>query len=247
MFILYDLCHVDPVVDVIAKEGVPPQIWRTGAFPPKLAAALRPDKHSNSNSDDNTKLGSDGSAPFAARHLERAKASYEKRKEQPAPAAFCLGLHCDPLPPRQTGLVDFLNWDYRGNDASGPFNAGPSLFAGNIPSGLVMVPRVQQAETVHNPTFYRALTTKQRKKQKEEYMPATLHFAHCDPTKLCQIGPVNPLNQDVRGSNTFVPSNTGLSMCVNKSPSGSLPLLRASDAKANNVSSLSTRLKQHKQ
>lgn len=51
MFILYDLCHVDPVVDVIAKEGVPPQIWRTGAFPPKLAAALRPDKHSNSNSD----------------------------------------------------------------------------------------------------------------------------------------------------------------------------------------------------
>ncbi|KWU43974.1 hypothetical protein RHOSPDRAFT_34403 [Rhodotorula sp. JG-1b] len=174
MCILYGLCHVDPVADVIAKEGVPPQIWRTGAFPPKLAAALRratePDAAAaadadSDDSDDDTKLGSDGSAPSAATRLERARASYEKRKKELAPAAFRLAPHCDPSRPRQIGSLNSLDRSYGGNDASGSSNAGTSSSAGNVPSGSVPVPRVQQAPTIHNPNFYRAQTTKARKRK----------------------------------------------------------------------------------
>lgn len=175
MFILYGQCHVDTVAGIIAKENVPPEIWRTGVFPPKLAAALRPAKPAvaavadagagSEDSDNDATFGADGSAPSAATRLERAKASYEKRKEEQAPAAFRLAPHCDPSQPRQTGSVNSLDRDYRGSEASGPSHAGPSSSAGNFPSGSVTVPRVQQAPTVHDPTFYRAQTKKERKRK----------------------------------------------------------------------------------
>lgn len=122
MFILYGQCHVDTVAAIIAVEDVPPEIWQTGAFLPKLAAALRHAKPAvatvadaddagddvdadSDDSDDDTRFGPDGSAPSAATRLEHAKASYKKRKEEQAPAAFRLAPHCDPLQPRQTGQL----------------------------------------------------------------------------------------------------------------------------------------------
>jgi hypothetical protein len=62
---------------------------------------------------------------------------------------------CSPARP-----VNSLDQDYGGSEASGPSHAGSSSLAGNVLSGSVTVPRVQQAPTVHDPTFYRAQTKK---------------------------------------------------------------------------------------